>query len=263
MHHQTRAESTLMLNEDDSRLQRWERQAEWPLAILAVTFLAAYSIRVLAETQGRLDTAITVILWITYAAFAVDYVVRLSLATDRGRWFVRHIPELLIIALPMLRPLRLLRVIVLVAALQKAIGGAIRGRIIVYTVSTTVLLIYVASLAILEEERYMPESSIANFGDALWWSLTTITTVGYGNQEPVTTVGRLIAAVLMIGGISLIGLVTATLASWIVDRVAEDDETAQAATTAHIDVLRAETAAQFASLQAEIQQLRRALDGPN
>ena len=190
-----------MLNEDDTRLQRWERRLEWPLAIFAVIFLAAYSIRVLAETQGRLDTVISVILWITYAAFAVDYVVRLVLATDRGHWFVRHIPELLIIALPMLRPLRLLRVVVLVVALQKAIGGAIRGRIIVYTVSTTVLLIYVASLAILEEERYVPESSIANFGDALWWSATTITTVGYGEQEPVTTSGRLIAVVLMIGAL--------------------------------------------------------------
>lgn len=260
MHHQSRAESTLMVNEDDSRLHRWEGRLEWPLAIVAIIFLAAYSIRVLAETQGRLDTAITAILWITYAAFALDYVVRLILATDRGHWFVRHIPELLIIALPMLRPLRLLRVVVLVVALQKAIGGAIRGRIIVYTVSTTVLLIYVASLAILEEERYVPESSIANFGDALWWSLTTITTVGYGNQEPVTTVGRLIAAVLMIGGISLIGLVTATLASWIVDRVAEEDETAQAATTAQIDAFRSETAEQFASLQAEIHQMRTALN---
>jgi voltage-gated potassium channel len=249
-----------MVTEDKSRLQRWEQRAEWPLAIIAVVFLAAYSIRVLAETQGRADTVITAILWITYAAFVVDYAVRLILATDRGRWFVRHILDLLIVALPLLRPLRLLRVVVLVVALQKAIGGAIRGRIIVYTVSATILLIYVASLAILEEERYEPESLIANFGDAVWWSLTTITTVGYGNQEPVTTAGRLIAAVLMIGGISLIGLVTATLASWIVERVAEEDETAQAATKAQIEAFRAESAQQLESLKADIQQLKEAIN---
>jgi voltage-gated potassium channel len=250
----------LMVTEDDSRLQRWERRAELPLAIFAVVFLAAYSIRVLAETQGRTDTVITAILWITYAAFVVDYGVRLIVATDRGRWFVRHILDLLVVALPLLRPLRLLRVVVLVAALQKAIGGAIRGRIIVYTVSATVLLIYVASLAILEEERYEPDSQIANFGDALWWSLTTITTVGYGNQEPVTTVGRLIAAVLMIGGITLVGLVTATLASWIVERVTEEDETAQAATSAQIHAFRVETAEQLESLKAEIRQLKDAMN---
>jgi voltage-gated potassium channel len=248
-----------MVNEGESRLQRWERHMEWPLATVAVVFLAAYSIRVLAETQGTVDTVLTAIMWITYAAFVIDYVVRLILASDRGRWFLRHILDLLIVALPLLRPLRLLRVVVLVVALQKAIGGAFRGRIVVYTVSATVLLIYVASLAILEEERYVPESSIANFGDAVWWSLTTITTVGYGNQEPVTTVGRLIAAVLMIGGISLVGLVTATLASWIVERVAEEDTAAQVATSAQIDAFRSDTAQQLAALQAEIAQLKNAL----
>lgn len=249
-----------MVNGEHTRLQRWERRAEWPLAIIAVVFLAVYSIRVLAETQGKVDTAISVILWVTYAAFVIDYVVRLSMATERGRWFVRHIFDLLIIALPLLRPLRLLRVVVLVVALQKAIGGAIRGRIVVYTVSATVLLIYISSLAILEEERYVPESSISNLGDALWWSLTTITTVGYGNQEPVTTVGRLIAAVLMMGGISLLGLVTATLASWIVERVAEEEETAKAATAAQIEAFRSDTAQQLAAMRADLQQLKDALN---
>ena len=249
-----------MVNDDSSRLQRWERRAEWPLAIVAVIFLAAYSIKVLTEPQGTVDTALIALMWITYAAFLVDYLVRLLLATDRGRWSIRHIPDLLIIVLPMLRPLRLLRVIVLVVALQKAIGGAIRGRIVVYTVSATLMLVYVASLAMLEEERYVPESSITNFGDAVWWSFTTITTVGYGDQEPVTTVGRLIAVVLMIGGISLVGLVTATLASWIVERVAEEDATEQAATAAHIDALRSDSAEQLAALRADIEHLKSVLN---
>ncbi len=249
-----------MVNDDNSRLQRWEQGSEWPLAIIAVIFLVTYSVRVLAETQGTTDAALNALMWITYGAFAVDYLVRLLLADDRGSWFLRHVADLLIVVLPMLRPLRLLRVIVLVVALQKAIGGAIRGRVIVYTISSTVLLIYVASLAMLEEERYVPESSITNLGDALWWSFTTITTVGYGDQEPVTTVGRLIAVVLMIGGISLIGLVTATLASWIVERVAEEDATKQAATAAHIEALRAGTDKQLASLRDDIAQLKSALN---
>lgn len=247
---------------DESRLQRWEQRVEWPLAIIALIFLAAYSIRVLAETQGRLDGALIAIMWITYGAFIVDYVIRLFLATDRGTWFLRHIPDLLIIALPLLRPLRLLRAFVLVVALQRAIGAAVRGRVTIYTVSATVLLLYVASLAMLEEERYVPESSITNFGDALWWSFTTITTVGYGDQEPVTTVGRLIAVALMIGGIGLIGIVTATLASWIVQRVAEEDAEAQAATTAQINAFHSDTDQQLASLQAEIAELKAVLQNP-
>jgi voltage-gated potassium channel len=249
-----------MTYEDSSRLERWERRSEWPLATIALIFLAAYSFDVLAEPKGKVDHVVDAILSITYAVFVIDYAVRLALATNRGRWFFRHILDLLIVALPLLRPLRLLRVVVLVVALQRAMGGAFRGRVIVYTVSATLLLIYVASLAILEEERYVPESSITNFGDALWWSATTITTVGYGEQEPMTTSGRLIAVVLMVGGISLIGLVTATLASWIVERVAEEDEASQAATTAQINAFRSNTDEQLASLHAEIQQLK---DGLN
>lgn len=248
-----------MVNEDSTRLERWERGSEWPLATIALIFLAAYTFSVLAEPRGRVDDVVVATLWITYLVFVVDYVIRLALATNRVRWFFRHILDLLIVALPLLRPLRLLRVVVLLVALQRAIGGAFRGRVIFYTVSSTLLLIYVASLAILEEERYDPESSITNFGDALWWSATTITTVGYGEQEPVTTAGRLIAVVLMVGGISLVGLVTATLASWIVERVAEEDEASQVATTAQIKAFHADTDQQLASLHAEIQELKDAL----
>jgi voltage-gated potassium channel len=242
------------------RLDRWEKRTEWPLATVAVIFLAAYSIRVLAQPQGHLETAIDVVIWITWGMFLVDYVARLSLATNKGRWFVRHLLDLAIVALPLLRPLRLLRLVVLVAALQKAIGGAIRGRVIIYTACSVVLLVYVASLAILETERYEPGSKITTFGDAVWWSITTITTVGYGDLSPVTGTGRVIAVTLMIGGISLVGVVTATLASWIVQRVAEEDTAHQTVTTAEIDALRADTEQRIDKLRADIHRLTEAVE---
>ncbi len=74
----------------------------------------------------------------------------------------------------------------------------------------------------------------------MWWAISTVTTVGYGDQYPITVLGRVVAVLLMIGGISLIGVVTASLASWIVQRVAETDTASQAATAAHIDELRSE-----------------------
>ena len=73
----------------------------------------------------------------------------------------------------------------------------------------------------------------------MWWSITTTTTVGYGDLTRFTPTGRLIAVLLMIGGIGLVGLITATLASWIVQRVADEGVAKQAATAAHIDTLRA------------------------
>jgi voltage-gated potassium channel len=65
-------------------------------------------------------------------------------------------------------------------------------------------------------EREVDGSNIKNFGDGLWWATTTVTTVGYGDRFPVTTEGRFLAALLMITGISLIGVITASVASWFV-----------------------------------------------
>jgi voltage-gated potassium channel len=68
---------------------------------------------------------------------------------------------------------------------------------------------------------------IQHFGDALWWAVTTVTTVGYGDITPITPEGRLIAVVLMLTGISVIGVFTATVASFLFEaQQAESSETA-------------------------------------
>lgn len=225
-----------------TRLQRWEALAEWPLAAVAALFLMLFSIRVLAQPQGVNGHIVRFMLAVLYLPFAVDYVARLVLAEHRLRWFFRHLLDLAIVALPFLGPLRLLRLVVLVSALQRALGSAIRGRVVAFTAASAVLLAYTASLAVLEAERSAPESHIRNFGDALWWSLTTITTVGYGDMYPVTTMGRVVAGLLMIGGISLVGAITAAVATWIVQRVASEENEQQAATVAHIEQLQKELA---------------------
>lgn len=79
-------------------------------------------------------------------------------------------------------------------------------------------------------------------GDAIWWAFVTITTVGYGDLYPGTATGRAVAVALMVGGIALIGVVTATLASWIVERVAEESSPARAATEEQVGQLRQEVA---------------------
>ena len=97
-----------------------------------------------------------------------------------------------------------------------------RGRVAIFTFFGVVLLVYCASQAILETERPLPDANIRNFGDAVWWSITTITTAG-SDLHPVAVKGRVIAVLLMLGGITLIGIVTATMALWIVQRVAAED----------------------------------------
>ncbi len=205
--------------------------------------MAAYTIQVLVQPHGQGELWVDIVTKACWAAFAIDYFTRLWLADDRRTWFWRHLLDLAVVALPMLRPLRLVRLVILVTALQKALGNAIRGRVVVYAAAGAVLLVYVASLAVLQAERDEPTAKITSFGQALWWSIATITTVGYGDEYPVTATGRVVATLLMIGGISLLGTITATIASWIVQRVAEEDSTTEAATAAHVAELHNEITA--------------------
>lgn len=230
------------------KLERWQAAVRWPLVVASVLFLIAYSVEVLAELDGQASILPEIIIWTTWVLFLVDYVVSLVLTERRWRWFATHLFDLLVVVLPMLRPLRLLRLVTLVSVLQRTAGSAFRGRIILYVASASALLVYVAALAMLDAER-AAGGAIQSFGDALWWAFVTITTVGYGDYAPVTLVGRFIAVGIMIGGIALIGVVTATLASWIVERV--DARAAEERTA---------TAAQVSALHDEIVALRATLD---
>lgn len=207
-------------------MTRWERLSEWPLAGAAALFLAAYAWPILQPDLRpawvHLCNAVT---WAVWAVFAVDYVVRLCVAEDRARWFWRHLLDLIILALPLLRPLRLIRLVVLIRTLNRSASANLRGRVAAYVAGGSALLAFVAALAVLDAERGHPGANLTTFGDAIWWACTTMTTVGYGDHYPVTGEGRLVGVLLMIGGIALLGTVTATLASWLVDAVkGEDDE---------------------------------------
>ncbi len=227
---------------DQTRLERFEQRTEWLMAAVALIFLGCYSVQVLAEPHGFSDIAMRAAMAGLYLVFVADYLVRFYLADPRGRWFLRNLVDLAIVVLPMFRPLRLLSLAVVLEVLQRAVGHSIRGgRVAAYTAGGgVVMIVYAASLAVLDVERHAPHAQITSFGDAVWWAVSTVTTVGYGDLTPVTLSGRLIAVALMVAGISLLGVVTATLASWIVEKVAEEDTANQAATAAHIEELREE-----------------------
>lgn len=227
----------------------WESRLELPLIATAIIFLAAYAVDVLDRPHGVLQVVVQVIVWVTWLVFAVDYGVRLLLARGRWHFFLHHLPDFAMVALPVLRPLRLLRLITLLSLLQRAAGTRLRGQVAVYVVGSTTVLVGVASLAMLEAERTVPGASITSYGQALWWAIVTITTVGYGDKVPVSDTGHFIAVALMIAGIALLGTVTAWLASWLVDKVADDKAESDAVTKDELAALTTEVAGLRALLE--------------
>lgn len=222
---------------------------DWPLVIAALIFLGTYTWQVIGQPTGSAGDLAVAIVFVTWFVFVIDYVVRLILAERRWSWFWHHLFDFFVIALPLLRPLRVLRTITVLQVLNRTVGMAVRGRILIYTASGSALLIYSAALAVLDAERGT-DSAINSFGDAIWWAFVTVTTVGYGDMAPVSAVGRILAVCLMLGGIALLGVVTGTLASWIVERVSTNVDDSQTATVAHIRGLEQTIAALTDQVQA-------------
>jgi len=155
----------------------------------------------------------------------------------------RNLLDLTVVALPLLRPLRLLRLITLLSVLNRYVGATLRGRAAAYVLMSTSLVIFVSALAVLDAERGREGANINSFGDAVWWAASTVTTVGYGDRFPVTVTGRVVAAFLMLAGIALLGVVTASVASYLLERVQRVEEESQSATRRDIEHLAEEVTA--------------------
>jgi voltage-gated potassium channel len=213
-----------------TRLERWEDRAEIPLLLLAVAFLIAYAWPVIdPRLDPDLETVLRIGSWTVWGAFAVDFAVRIWLADQRRTYLVRHWYDVALIVLPMFRPLRLLRVLALARIVNRSAKNSLVGRVGVYVIGTAVVVSGLAAIAMLDAEQDAADANITTIGDALWWSATTVTTVGYGDRYPVTTEGRFIAVALMIVGIATVGAVIAGATAWIISQVQGDKQESRAA----------------------------------
>ncbi|MDZ7727423.1 MAG: ion channel [Dehalococcoidia bacterium] len=161
--------------------------------------------------------------------FATVFVVKLTVAPNRLHFVRTHPLEALMVLLPFLRPLRVLRLLKL-ARVATALGVNTRvmqrlaSRRGMQTVAATVILIAVAGALLgMLFERGEAGANITSFESGLWWSIVTMTTVGYGDYYPVTAAGRGVALALMLLGIAALSVVTASIAAFI---VREDEEPA-------------------------------------
>ncbi|CCK30357.1 ion transport integral membrane protein [Streptomyces davaonensis JCM 4913] len=229
---------------------RWEQRTQQPLMALAVVFAVAYAVPIVVTPVGPgLARACTTVEWVVWGAFAADYLVRLGLTERRGEFIRRHWLDLCAVILPLLRPLQLLRVISALMLVGRRARMASQVKLTTYVVGSVVGLLMFGSLAVLSVERDSPNGNIKTLGDAVWWSFTTMTTVGYGDHAPTTGLGRILAVGLMLSGIALLGVVTANIAAWFIARFEMDDAEERRQTeaiqslTEEVRRLRAEVAA--------------------
>lgn len=222
------------------------------MTALAVVFLAVYAWQVLdTSTSPGHHALLEITMWVIWAVFALDYLIRLLLARRKGRFVWRHVLDLIAVALPMVRQLRALRVLTLLSVLNRRAAVSMRGRIGVYVAAVMLLIGSCAALAVLDAERHSPNANINTLADALWWTLTTITTVGYGDLYPTTAEGRLVAGALMIGGIALLGVITGLVASWFVENINDVELSIEDSTHRELQAMRTELVELRAHLAAQ------------
>lgn len=218
-------------------LGSWRRTTDAPLTVLAIGSLP---ILLLNFVSDRLSTSDMRFLYVVdvfiFALFAVDWVVEFYLVRKRGLYFRTEWPNLLIVLaqlialLPalgvfaVLRAARGLRILVtlgrifgvLLASSRQQGLQELREKLARIATGLAGFIWITSAVAFTLAEDVGDGRRVGSFFDALWWSASTITTVGYGDIYPTTAVGRLIAVLTMLTGISTLAVVTARIATFLI-----------------------------------------------
>ena len=205
-------------------LERFERQTAVPVLVLSLAMIPLLAAPMFLDLTASQEAALHALDWFIWSLFVVEYVVRLVLAPERWKFIRTHPIDLLLVLVPVFRPLRALRVfralriVVVLLRVLGAVRDVLTRHKLHYALAIGLVAVFGGAGMVFEAERGAEDASILSFPDALWWAATTVTTVGYGDMTPTTPIGRGVAVVLMLLGIGLFGLLAGALASYFVSR---------------------------------------------
>ena len=236
------------------RLNPWD----WLVLVVAVVSL----LLVLLETFLHIPPGVLSVLRTVDTFSCVIFLIDVFVRWKRERWSANYwrwawidvlasIPfEPAFRSLQAIRIYRFIRLIRVLKKLSTLTSGTSLNEKLLALPGIALVMVFFTTMLMVEVERNAPNATIKTGGDALWWALTTVTTVGYGDTYPVTTEGRIIAAVMMLIGIALFGSMSAIVTSkLILPKETRDHE---------------ELRQEMRALHAEIKELRRHLpDKPN
>ena len=193
-------------------IKRLDELTELPLLLLAFIMVPVLLGPMLFEdsfstAEKTLFRTLDIFIW---AIFAADFSLKFVITPDKWRYLRRNWLEALTVLIPFIRPLRIIRLVLFGA---RAIRGTRRLVNVDFLIVYAIGIVVIAATVVAGVER--GHDSINSFTDALWWSVVTATTVGYGDMTPITPVGRGMAVLLMLVGIGLFGGLTANFASTI------------------------------------------------
>ena len=223
----------LTVTQRQQRYDRFSSLVDLPMVVLTLLWLPVLIVPLIWPVHGTVALTLETIDFMVWALFVVEYMVKLWLSPTRWHFVTHHKLDLLIVAVPLFRPLRLARLTQLarLGRIGIVLGEGLRRIKAIAThkgfhfvLLTTGLIIVACAALVTAAEHKAPGANIHNFGQGLWWAMVTVTTVGYGDKYPVTGMGQGVATVLMLVGIGLIGVLTATVASYFVEEKTNDVE---------------------------------------
>jgi voltage-gated potassium channel len=195
---------------------RIERVTKFPMALLGVAWLVIGIVVLTTDVNNSASTALVGVLFVLWVIMLVEYLVRLVVTPDTPGYLKRRWVEPATVVVPVLQGWHVVgieKMTLLVREGELRMEALLKHHSLFRVLIAVVGTLFVGAWLVLLFEKNAKGSNIHDYPDALWWAIVTVTTVGYGDRYPITEGGRIVAVILMLVGIGLIGVLTATVAS--------------------------------------------------